>query len=65
MAGYSSIGFWKWALAAGIVALPLLLAGDSDWAPYYVVVVLLGFALTQKAGMTTFLNFLTAQLGSK
>lgn len=64
--GYVKIDFWKFALGAGIVALAAIPLQNADrrlaWS--YVAVILLGFLLFNRAGVTAWTSFLQRELGS-
>jgi hypothetical protein len=58
---YSQINFWKFLVGLGIVSIPLLVTDDAEWKMYYVIILLLGFALVNATGLNGFLTFVQKQ----
>lgn len=62
---YSTVTWWRFALAVGVVSAPAILLDEGSegrLAYSYAALLLLVFALSQQEGIVTFLNFLTSEL---
>lgn len=60
---YNRTPFTTFALGAAVAGLPLMFAGDeSTWAKRYIFLVLLGFAVTNWAGLARAANYVSKEV---
>lgn len=65
---YSSIEFWRFALALAVVGAPALVLdqlGEPGWSYSYAALILLMFALQNEEGLKRFLGFIQGELSRK